>query len=97
MSTELANIKEDINNIADNFDIILPTKVEKISRSLKLNKHLKYASNNTYLVLSRLFSAMLFSMYRPDNLKCGVIVPIPKDNTDQSDPNNSRGITLLSR
>ena len=53
VSTELTNIKEDINNIADNFDIILPTEVEKISRSLKLNKacgyysisneHLKYA------------------------------------------------------
>ena len=62
MTTELANIKKGINNIADNIDIILPTEVEKISRSLKLNKacgydsisseHLKYASNNTYLVFS---------------------------------------------
>ena len=103
MSTELANIKEDINNMADNFAIILPTEVEKISRSLKLNKAcgydsisselFKYASNTPYLVLSRLFSAMLFLMYRPENLKCGVI---PKGNKDQSDPNNSRGITLLS-
>ena len=106
MTTELASIKKDINNIADNIDIILPTEVEKISRSLKLNKacgydsipseHLKYASNNTYLVLSRLFSAMLLLTYRQESLKCGVIVPIPKGNKDQSDPNNSRGITLLS-
>ena len=39
---------------------------------------------------------MLLLTYRPESLKCGVIVPIPKGNKDQSDPNNSRGITLLS-
>ena len=44
VSTELASIKEDINNMADNFDIILPTEIEKISRSLKLNKACGYDS-----------------------------------------------------
>ena len=39
---------------------------------------------------------MLLLTYRPESLKCGAIVPIPKGNKDQSDPNNSRGITLLS-
>ena len=39
---------------------------------------------------------MLLLTYSPESLKCGVIVPIPKGNKDQSDPNNSRGITLLS-
>ena len=57
VTSELANIKKDLNN-TERFDIILPTEVDKISRSLKLNKacgydnnsseHLKYAINNTY-------------------------------------------------
>ena len=54
------------------------------------------ASNNTYLVLIRLYSSMLLLTYKPESLKCGVIVPIPKGNKDHSDPDNSRGITLLS-
>ena len=90
MTNELATIKKDLKN-TDSFDIILPTEVEKISRSLKLNKacgydnisseHLKYAINNTYLILRRLYSAMLLLTYRPESLKCGVIA---KTNSTQT-------------
>ena len=77
MITELANIKKnEISDIAYNFTVILPIEVEKIYRGLKLHKpcgydsisseHLKYASNNIYLVLSRLYSAMLLLTCRPD-------------------------------
>ena len=39
---------------------------------------------------------MMIHAYRPNELKRGIIVPIPKGNKDHSDPNNFRGITLMS-
>ena len=41
------------------------------------------------------FSVMMIHAHRPDSLKRGIIVPIPKGNKDHNDPNNYRGITLM--
>ena len=75
-------------------------EVETVCRYLNLNKacgadgiyaeHLKFAGSSTFLVLSRLFSVMMINAYRPESLKHGIIVPIPKCNK-----NNYRGITLM--
>ena len=39
---------------------------------------------------------MFLNGYRPECMKRGIIIPIPKGKKDHSDPKNYRGITLLS-
>ena len=63
-------------------DVIMPGEVEIVFRQLKLNKASVYA--------------MFLNGYRPECMKRGIIIPIPKGKIDHSDPNNYRGITLLS-
>ena len=87
-------------------DVIMPGEVEIVCKQLKLNKacgydgiraeNLRHADKTTYFVLSRVFTAMFLNGYRPECMKRGIIIPIPKGKKDHSDPNNYRGITLLS-
>ena len=37
----------------------------------------------------------MINAYRPESLKRGIIVPIPKCNKNQNDRNNYRGITMM--
>ena len=82
-----------IKNILPNVNIecFTPKEVETVYKSLNLKKacgadgilyaeHLKFAGSSTSLVLSRLFSVMMINAYRPESLKRGIIVPIPKCN-----------------
>ena len=94
------------NNLPNvNIECFTPKEVETVGKSLNLNKacgadgiyaeHLQFAGSSTFLVISRLFSVMMINAYRLESLKRGIIVPIPKCNKNQNDPNNYRGITLM--
>ncbi len=85
---------------------ITPEEVKETCESLKVGKasgldgiqpeHLKYAGPITCMYLSKLFNAMTAAEWRPESMRKGVIVPIPKGNKDQTIPDNNRGITLRS-
>ena len=49
-----------------------------------------------YTLLASIFNAMASLEHRPNLLKRGLIVPIPKGKKDPCNPGNSRGITLMS-
>ena len=103
VASEIVCIKNNLTNV--NIECFTPKEVETVCMSLNLNKacgadgiyaeHLKFTGSSTFLVLSRLFSVMMINAYRPESLKRGIIVPIPKCNTNQNDPSNYRGITLM--
>ncbi len=81
-------------------------EVKGVCRKLKVGKapgpdgiqaeHLKYAGPIAHKYLARLFCLMTQAEWRPDSMRRGMIVPIPKGNKDPTLPDNNRGITLRS-
>ena len=61
-----------------------------------LNEFIKHSRQKLIRVYTRLFNKVLEQGVVPDSWTIGLIVPIYKNKGDQSDPNNYRGITLLS-
>lgn len=62
-----------------------------------LNEYFKYANNELFLsLICQLFNIVLDSGIFPDVWSKGIIIPIYKNKGDKTDPNNYRGITILS-
>ena len=59
-------------------------------------EHLKYAGPKMLEYLAETFTLMTQEEWRPDSLRTGIIVPIPKGDKDPTLPENNRGITLMS-
>ena len=57
---------------------------------------LKYGKSYLCPVLAKLFNVVLNSGIFPESWAKGLIVPVYKNKGDRSDPNNYRGITLIS-
>ena len=84
---------------------ITEDEVRKVCKSLKLGKaagadgvqpeHLKHGGPKLYKYMARLFNEMNTLEWRPDILRKGVIVPIPKGKKNSIKPENNRGITLM--
>ena len=63
---------------------------------LILNEFLKYSNDVMCTVLTKLFNVVLNSGVVPEAWTKGIIIPIYKKKGDDTDPNNYRGISLLS-
>jgi hypothetical protein len=100
-----------VSNVsANNIDLDKPFTVEEIRRSIRLlknnkasssfddvlNEYLKYAPDNMYEIFCYLFNIILDSGIFPEVWSKGIILPIYKNKGDVSDPDNYRGITILS-
>lgn len=94
------------NNAFVNADITID-EIKKIVKKLKnnkspsafdhiLNEYLKYANESFLQLLCQLFNIILDSGIFPDVWSKGIIHPIYKNKGDKDDPNNYRGITILS-
>jgi len=92
----------------DGDSLIQPLTVSEVSeacRQLRAGKapgvdgvqpeHLKYAGQNLLRLLTDLYNAMIWHEWRPQVLKQGIIVTIPKGSKDSAIPDNNRGITLM--
>ena len=81
------NINTD-REMKDCNDVIMPGEIEIVCKQLKLYKacgydgiraeNLRHADETTYFVLSRVFSAMFLNGHRPECMKRGIIIPMPK-------------------
>lgn len=60
------------------------------------NKILKNLTSKAIVQLMHIINAILITGHFPDQWKQSVIVPIPKNNKDLTNPNNYRPISLLS-
>ena len=60
------------------------------------SEHLIYGGNIFHHFLLSLFNGMMLQEHMPQNLKKGIIIPIPKGKSDPLICGNNRGITLLS-
>ena len=58
-------------------------------------EHLKYAGRRFLELLTSLYNAIIWHEWRPQALKRGIIVTIPKGSKDSTIPDNNRGITLM--
>jgi len=61
-----------------------------------LNEYLKYSKNIMLPILRKLFNVILESTFIPETWCKGVIFPIYKKKGDVNNPDNYRGITILS-
>ena len=57
-------------------------------------EHIRHCHPIIVLIITRLFNAMLLFEYVPDGFGVGIMVPIPKSETDLDKTDNYRGITL---
>ena len=101
----------DLDNLPDlNTELNAPTTVEKILKvilTLKnqkacsmndniLNEYLKYSKDAMLPIYCKLFNPILNTGIIPEALSKGTILPIYKNKGDINDPDNYRGITILS-
>ena len=61
-----------------------------------INEFFKYGKSYLCPVLTKLFNVVLNSGIFPESWAKGLIVPVYENKGDRSDPNNYRGITLIS-
>jgi hypothetical protein len=90
-------------NINDPFSI---DEVVKLCKSLKnnkacgndliLNEFIKNCPHNFYVMITNFFNLVLNSGHVPEEWSLGLILPLYKKKGAVNDPNNYRGITLLS-
>ncbi len=93
---------QDADQACDPLDV---EDVAKACRKLKSGKapgadgvqpeHLRYAGQGFLRLLTRIFDAIIYHEWRPDVLKRGIIVTLPKGSKDCTVPDNNRGITLM--
>ena len=58
-------------------------------------EHIKYGGDKLLSILTALYNSISEHESVPDNMKRGVIIPIPKRAKDASIHNNNRCITLI--
>ena len=105
------NSEPEINNNLQNDNNILNTEITqgeilKAIKRLKNNKaycsdkipneFLKYSSEKLINIFSKLFNLILNTGLIPTDWSIGIIKPIYKKKGSSNDPNNYRGITILS-
>ena len=64
--------------------------------SIHLNEFLKHCPNDMYIAITQLFNLALDTGIVPTDWCIGLICPIYKNKGQRNDPDNYRGITLLS-
>ena len=82
-----AEVKKIINKLKNN---------KATGPDLILNEFLKHTGDKLCTVFTKLFNIVLVTGIVPDAWTKGLIVPIYKKKGDLADPNNCRGISLLS-
>ena len=83
-----------------------PAEIARIVQTFKNNKaqdiqglsgeRLKFAPDVTFVLLSNLMNYIMQTGYIPQDMKQGVITPVPIKDKDALLPTNYRGITVLS-
>ena len=101
----------DLNNLTEfNMELNAPITIEEISKvilNLKnqkacsindhvLNEYLKYSKDSMLPIYCKLFNLILNTGIVPEAWSKGTILPIYKNKGDVKDPDNYRGITILS-
>ena len=101
----------DVNNVSDvNVVLNKSITVEEIVKAIKLlknskacspidnvlNEYIKYSSDTMSPLYCKLFNLVLDSGIVPDAWCTGVILPIYKNKGEENNPDNYRGITILS-
>ena len=61
-----------------------------------INEFIKNCPENVLFVICKLFNLILNTGIIPSNWSLGIVIPIFKNKGSREDPNNYRGITLLS-
>lgn len=91
----------------NNFEVFSEIEVAEAIETLKLNKatgpdgieleYLVHEGQPLVPALTLLFNTIMLSSHVPHVFRNGLVIPIPKSSTeDLSNPNNYRGITVLS-
>lgn len=104
---ELDNIESKLQNVNKFLTggPLSTKEIDKILKTMKNNKapgwdqitaeHLKYSGWLVKGTLTWAINNMIYAGIIPDELKKGLLVPIPKPKKDHSVKDNNRGITLL--
>ena len=101
------NIKDIVENNTLLNEPFTVAEVQKAIKSLKnnkasspfdniLNEYLKFSDKKLDTIICKLFNIILDSGIFPDIWSKGVIIPLYKNKGDINDPDNYRGITILS-
>ena len=94
------NSNDEINSFFTNEEISDALKKLKNNKASGLdmmkNEFLKSSGRKMIPLFTKLFNLILYSEMTPDEWVTGIIKPIFKHKGSQSDPNNYRGITILS-
>ena len=109
--TECSNIENETNELEKQLifnETDFPIKESEVTKCIKnlknkkaagldciLNEMIKYSQSYLTPVYTKLFNEILRTGIYPTSWKQGYIIPIYK-NGDRSDPNNYRGITIIS-
>ena len=85
---------------------VFPSSIKSHIQSLKNNKapdpygvsaeHIKSAGNSVIKVLTIIANKAFRKQQIPDDLKLGIVTPVPKKKKDSTDPDNYRRITVNS-
>ena len=95
--------------IADDPDLNIPFTIQEITKAIKklkshkssgidqiINEFFKHSPDKLIPVYAKLFNIILYTGIVPDDWAISIIRPIYKNKGDDTDPNNYRGISLLS-
>ena len=96
-------------NVADDPDLNKPFTTQEIAKAIKklkrhkssgidqiINEFFKHSPDKLLPVYAKLFTIILSTGILPDDWAISIIRPIYKNKGDDTDPNNHRGISLLS-
>ena len=108
-SGDVSNTNSELSNIPPNKILNRPFTPQDIMEALAklkkkksggsdqiINEFLKHSRHEFASYYTRIFNSILESGHLPDDWCSSVIRPIYKNKGDPSDPNNYRGISLLS-
>ena len=106
-----SNNNNNLNSDNSDNDLIFnaPISINEVTEAIKklkngkahgvdliLNEFIKSGSDKLHLIFTKLFNIIFESGIIPKDWSLGIIRPIYKNKGSRSDPNNYRGITILS-
>ena len=95
-SNEVLNAPFDVSEITKIVNLLKNNKSPSLFDNI-LNEYLKYCNNPEFISLvCQLFNVILDSGIFPEVWSKGIILPIYKNKGDSNNPDNYRGITILS-